>query len=169
VGATESRFSASAPVSDLVKTATDAQAYAESNGFLRLLSDGERLTGAYALGPGPGEGSSRRRWPSAPACRSTRCATRSSRIPPPSRRSTPRRSRACARLSASPSERDPDERPGSWSRLRRPVGAALIAATVLASMVGFLDAYVVTVAVPAIGRDLGAGLAGLQWTLTATW
>ena len=27
------------------------QAHAESNGFLTLLSDGERLTGAYALGP----------------------------------------------------------------------------------------------------------------------
>ena len=30
-------------------------AYAESNGFLTLLSDGERLTGAYALGPEAGE------------------------------------------------------------------------------------------------------------------
>ena len=31
------------------------RAYAESNGFLTLLSDGERLTGAYALGPEAGE------------------------------------------------------------------------------------------------------------------
>jgi pyruvate/2-oxoglutarate dehydrogenase complex dihydrolipoamide dehydrogenase (E3) component len=31
------------------------RAYAESNGFLTLLSDGERLTGAYALGPKAGE------------------------------------------------------------------------------------------------------------------
>jgi pyruvate/2-oxoglutarate dehydrogenase complex dihydrolipoamide dehydrogenase (E3) component len=30
-------------------------AYAESGGFLTLLSDGERLTGAYALGPEAGE------------------------------------------------------------------------------------------------------------------
>jgi pyruvate/2-oxoglutarate dehydrogenase complex dihydrolipoamide dehydrogenase (E3) component len=30
-------------------------AYAESTGFLTLLSDGERLTGAYALGPEAGE------------------------------------------------------------------------------------------------------------------
>ena len=30
-------------------------AYAESNGFLTLLSDGERLTGGYALGPEAGE------------------------------------------------------------------------------------------------------------------
>ncbi|WP_433380737.1 DHA2 family efflux MFS transporter permease subunit [Actinoplanes sp. CA-142083] len=50
--------------------------------------------------------------------------------------------------------------------LRSRVGEALIAATVLASMVGFLDANVVNVAVPAIGRDLGAGVAGLQWALT---
>src|SRR3954452_9607904 len=50
--------------------------------------------------------------------------------------------------------------------LRSHVGYALIAATVLASMVGFLDANVVNVAVPAIGRDLGAGVAGLQWALT---
>ena len=34
------------------KTATYTRAYADSNGFLTLLSDGERLTGAYALGPG---------------------------------------------------------------------------------------------------------------------
>ena len=35
--------------------ATYTRAYAESNGFLTLLSDGERLTGAYALGPEAGE------------------------------------------------------------------------------------------------------------------
>ena len=37
------------------RTATYTHAYAESNGFLTLLSDGERLTGAYALGPEAGE------------------------------------------------------------------------------------------------------------------
>ena len=37
------------------KTATYTHAYAESNGFMTLLSDGERLTGAYALGPDAGE------------------------------------------------------------------------------------------------------------------
>ena len=37
------------------KAATYTRAYAESNGFLTLLSDGERLTGAYALGPEAGE------------------------------------------------------------------------------------------------------------------
>jgi pyruvate/2-oxoglutarate dehydrogenase complex dihydrolipoamide dehydrogenase (E3) component len=54
-GATEARFSATTPVSALPKTETYTRAYAESNGFLTLLSDGERLTGAYALGPEAGE------------------------------------------------------------------------------------------------------------------
>ena len=42
-------------VSEVAKTATYTRAYAKSNGFLTLLSDGERLTGAYALGPEAGE------------------------------------------------------------------------------------------------------------------
>jgi len=55
VGAGAGRFTAMVPVSDVAKTATYTRAYAESNGFLTLLSDGERLTGAYALGPEAGE------------------------------------------------------------------------------------------------------------------
>jgi pyruvate/2-oxoglutarate dehydrogenase complex dihydrolipoamide dehydrogenase (E3) component len=55
VGATEARFTASALVSEVPKTATYTHAYAESGGFMTLLSDGERLTGAYALGPEAGE------------------------------------------------------------------------------------------------------------------
>jgi pyruvate/2-oxoglutarate dehydrogenase complex dihydrolipoamide dehydrogenase (E3) component len=55
VGATEAAFRATAPVSEVAKTATYTRAYAQSNGFLTLLSDGERLTGAYALGPEAGE------------------------------------------------------------------------------------------------------------------
>ncbi len=55
VGAAEDRFSATATLSEVAKTATYTHAYAESNGFLTLLSDGERLTGAYALGPEAGE------------------------------------------------------------------------------------------------------------------
>ncbi len=55
VGAPEARFTASAPISGVARTATYTRAYAESNGFLTLLSDGERLTGAYALGPEAGE------------------------------------------------------------------------------------------------------------------
>jgi pyruvate/2-oxoglutarate dehydrogenase complex dihydrolipoamide dehydrogenase (E3) component len=55
VGATEARFSGTALLSELPKMETYSRAYAESNGFLTLLSDGERLTGAYALGPEAGE------------------------------------------------------------------------------------------------------------------
>jgi dihydrolipoamide dehydrogenase len=55
VGASASRFSATVPVSEVAKTATYTRAYADDNGFLTLLSDGERLTGAYALGPEAGE------------------------------------------------------------------------------------------------------------------
>jgi pyruvate/2-oxoglutarate dehydrogenase complex dihydrolipoamide dehydrogenase (E3) component len=54
-GATEAEHSATALVSEVAKTATYTHAYAESNGFLTLLSDGQRLTGAYALGPEAGE------------------------------------------------------------------------------------------------------------------
>jgi dihydrolipoamide dehydrogenase len=55
VGVTEARFSGSAAITDIAKTATYTRAYADANGFLTLLSDGERLTGAYALGPEAGE------------------------------------------------------------------------------------------------------------------
>jgi pyruvate/2-oxoglutarate dehydrogenase complex dihydrolipoamide dehydrogenase (E3) component len=55
VGALEGRFSATARVADVSKTAAYTRAYAKSNGFMTLLSDGERLTGAYALGPEAGE------------------------------------------------------------------------------------------------------------------
>jgi len=55
VGAPDARFSATAPVAEVAKAATYSRAYADGNGFLTLLSDGERLTGAYALGPEAGE------------------------------------------------------------------------------------------------------------------
>ena len=55
VGATDAPYRATVPVSEVDKTATYTRAYAQSNGFLTLLSDGERLTGAYALGPEAGE------------------------------------------------------------------------------------------------------------------
>ena len=55
VGATEDAFSATVRLSDIAKTATYTRAYAESDGYLTLLSDGERLTGAHALGPEAGE------------------------------------------------------------------------------------------------------------------
>ncbi len=90
VGETEARFSGSAPVSGVARTATYTRAYAESNGFLTLLSDGTRLTGAYALGPEAGEWLQQATWRSAPTCRSTCCATPSSRSRR-SPRSTPTR------------------------------------------------------------------------------
>jgi pyruvate/2-oxoglutarate dehydrogenase complex dihydrolipoamide dehydrogenase (E3) component len=55
VGATEAPFSATVPVSEVAKTETYSRSYAQSNGFLTLLSDGQVLTGAYALGPEAGE------------------------------------------------------------------------------------------------------------------
>jgi dihydrolipoamide dehydrogenase len=55
VGAAEAAFSATARIAEVAKTATYTRAYDQSNGFLTLLSDGERLTGAYALGPEAGE------------------------------------------------------------------------------------------------------------------
>ena len=42
-------------VADVAKTATFTLKYDDSNGYLTLLSDGERLTGAHALGPDAGE------------------------------------------------------------------------------------------------------------------
>ena len=55
VGAAEARYSVTAKVAEVAKTATYTHAYDTSNGFLTLLSDGRRLTGAYALGPEAGE------------------------------------------------------------------------------------------------------------------
>jgi dihydrolipoamide dehydrogenase len=55
VGAAEARFSATVALTEVAKTETYTRDYASSNGFLTLLSDGERLTGAYALGPEAGE------------------------------------------------------------------------------------------------------------------
>jgi EmrB/QacA subfamily drug resistance transporter len=57
--------------------------------------------------------------------------------------------------------------PRSLVALRSGAGGALIAATVLSSLVAFLDASVVNVAVPAIGRGLGASVAGVQWVVAA--
>ncbi len=55
VGAPEAQYSGTALLSEVPKTATYTHAWAQSNGFMTLLSDGERLTGAYALGPEAGE------------------------------------------------------------------------------------------------------------------
>jgi EmrB/QacA subfamily drug resistance transporter len=46
---------------------------------------------------------------------------------------------------------------------------ATLVVTVLASTLGFIDASALNVALPAIGRDLHADPAGLQWTINAYW
>src|SRR6202035_5175643 len=55
VGAAEARFSGTALLKEVAKTATYTHAYADSRGFLTLLSDGEVITGGYGLGPEAGE------------------------------------------------------------------------------------------------------------------
>jgi len=55
VGASDAPFSGTAALNTIAKTETYTRAYADSVGFLTLLGDGERLTGAYALGPEAGE------------------------------------------------------------------------------------------------------------------
>ncbi len=55
VGAAEAPYSGTAGLTEIAKTETYTRAYAESNGYLTLLSDGKRLTGAHALGPEAGE------------------------------------------------------------------------------------------------------------------
>lgn len=53
VGAGEGKFSATARIAEVAKTAAYTRAWEKSNVFLTLLSDGERLIGAYALVPLP--------------------------------------------------------------------------------------------------------------------
>jgi dihydrolipoamide dehydrogenase len=55
VGANEGTFEGTAKLTEIAKTATYTHAYKDSKGYLTLLSDGERLVGAHALGPEAGE------------------------------------------------------------------------------------------------------------------
>jgi EmrB/QacA subfamily drug resistance transporter len=52
-------------------------------------------------------------------------------------------------------------------RYKSLAGRWVLVATILGSGIAFLDATVVNVALPTIGRDLDAGLASLQWTVNA--
>jgi EmrB/QacA subfamily drug resistance transporter len=52
-------------------------------------------------------------------------------------------------------------------RIGQPRGRWVIAATVLGSSMAMLDATVVNVALPTIGRELHTSLAGLQWVVTS--
>src|SRR4051812_38898617 len=56
--------------------------------------------------------------------------------------------------------------PPAEVRYGTPAGRWVLLATVLGSGMAALDATVVNVALPALGRDLGAGVSGLQWVLT---
>jgi pyruvate/2-oxoglutarate dehydrogenase complex dihydrolipoamide dehydrogenase (E3) component len=55
VGATEGARTATVPLSSAPRSSTWVREYAERPWFLTLVADGERLTGAYALGPEAGE------------------------------------------------------------------------------------------------------------------
>jgi pyruvate/2-oxoglutarate dehydrogenase complex dihydrolipoamide dehydrogenase (E3) component len=55
VGESEGALATTVQLSEVPRTSTYTRAYAERPGFMTLLSDGERLTGAYALGPEAGE------------------------------------------------------------------------------------------------------------------
>nr|WP_246473593.1 MFS transporter [Streptosporangium becharense] len=52
-------------------------------------------------------------------------------------------------------------------RLGSPAGRRVLLATVLGSGIALLDGTVVNVALPALGADLDADMAGLQWTVNA--
>src|SRR6266498_1669185 len=52
-------------------------------------------------------------------------------------------------------------------RYASPAGRWILLATILGSGIAFLDATVVNVALPTIGRQLNTGLASLQWTINA--
>ncbi|MEU9474555.1 MFS transporter [Streptomyces sp. NPDC048191] len=52
-------------------------------------------------------------------------------------------------------------------RLASPQGKWILFTTILGSSMALLDSTVVNVALPRIGRDLGASLASLQWTVNA--
>ncbi|MGH2967745.1 MAG: NAD(P)/FAD-dependent oxidoreductase, partial [Solirubrobacteraceae bacterium] len=55
VGEPDGPVTATVSLAEVPRTATYTRAYATKPGFMTLVSDGERLTGAYALGPEAGE------------------------------------------------------------------------------------------------------------------
>jgi EmrB/QacA subfamily drug resistance transporter len=57
--------------------------------------------------------------------------------------------------------------PAALLRVDDPRGRVVLLTTVLGSGVALLDSTIVNVALPTIGRDLGAGMAGLQWVISA--
>ena len=55
----------------------------------------------------------------------------------------------------------------TWLRYGSGPGRWVLVVTVLGSAIASIDATVVGIALPAIGRDFHAGLADLQWVVTA--
>jgi pyruvate/2-oxoglutarate dehydrogenase complex dihydrolipoamide dehydrogenase (E3) component len=55
VGEGDGEFTATTQLAGVSRTSTFTRAYEDKPGFLTLVSDGERLTGAHALGPEAGE------------------------------------------------------------------------------------------------------------------
>jgi pyruvate/2-oxoglutarate dehydrogenase complex dihydrolipoamide dehydrogenase (E3) component len=55
VGEADGKLTGTAPLAGVARTSTYTRRYAERPGFLTLVSDGEKLTGAYAVGPEAGE------------------------------------------------------------------------------------------------------------------
>ena len=55
VGDADGTVTATVSLAEVPRTATYTRAYATKPGFMTLASDGERLTGAYAVGPEAGE------------------------------------------------------------------------------------------------------------------
>ena len=55
VGEPEGEVEVTTQLKDVPRTATYTSAYAKEPGFMTLVSDGKRITGAYALGPEAGE------------------------------------------------------------------------------------------------------------------
>jgi pyruvate/2-oxoglutarate dehydrogenase complex dihydrolipoamide dehydrogenase (E3) component len=55
VGEPDGQLTATVSLAEVPRTATYTRAYATRPGFMTLVSDGERLTGAYAAGPEAGE------------------------------------------------------------------------------------------------------------------
>jgi pyruvate/2-oxoglutarate dehydrogenase complex dihydrolipoamide dehydrogenase (E3) component len=55
VGESEGLLTATVPLAEVPRASTYSRAYADTPGFMTLVSDGERLTGAYAVGPEAGE------------------------------------------------------------------------------------------------------------------
>jgi pyruvate/2-oxoglutarate dehydrogenase complex dihydrolipoamide dehydrogenase (E3) component len=55
VGEADGDLTATIPLAEVARTSTYTRAYADRPGFLTIISDGEALTGAYAIGPEAGE------------------------------------------------------------------------------------------------------------------